>query len=141
MKFSRVRKNKIIQSLKVGLFGIVVSLILNVIFNKQTIFFETTILGFVIGSSFGLFEYFVSQPFLKKYRFPFVLMIHTTVYTFLILISVSILATIKMSIVHECSIIEAIGDNSIVEFIIDSNLHTLLLLLVVLSFLVNLFFS
>lgn len=140
MKFSRVKKNKIIQSFKVGGLGIIISIILNLIFNQHEVLLETTILGFVIGTLFGLFEYFISQPKLKRYKFPFVLLINSTVYAWIILVSVGILAAIKMSVVHECTIIEAIGNRNILEYLVESKMHLLLIFLIALSFFVNIFF-
>ena len=140
MKFSRVEKNNLIQSFKIGVIGIIVSLIINSMFKQHEVIIETTILGFIIGFLFGLFEYFISQPKLKKYRFPVVLLINFMIYAFIILISVGILAVIKMSIVNQCSLLEAIGEQNVADYFVKSDLHIFLIILIVISFFLNLFF-
>jgi adenylate cyclase len=137
MKISGVQKNKLLQSIKLGLIGIAVSIILILIFQQQKIFIEISLLGFTIGFMIGLFEYFISQPKLRKIIFPLAILLRSTVYAVIIILSVALLASIKLSFVNQCSLFEAFGDQNFFDFIVDANLHLVLAVLIVLSFLIN----
>jgi adenylate cyclase len=115
----------------------IVSLILAFVFDQQNIFIEITVLGFTIGFLVGLFEYFISQPKLRKMVFPLAVLLRSTVYAVIIILSISLLALIKLSLVHQCSLIEAIGEKNYFNFIIEANLHIVFIVLIILSFLIN----
>jgi hypothetical protein len=69
MQITGAQKNKLVQSLKFGMLGILLSFVINLFYNQHYILVETSLLGFTIGFLTGLFEYFVAQFKLRKKQF------------------------------------------------------------------------
>lgn len=141
MKLSGTQKNKLLQSTKLGIVGLLISLLLNLFFDQVNIILETSILGFVIGLMTGLFENFIAQTKFIKLRFLVAVFYRSVIYSSIIIISFSFLALIKLSISLQCTILEAIGKQSLLEYLSDSGLYFFLILLVLMSFFINLIFQ
>ncbi len=137
MKLTGTQKNNLWQSTKLGITALLLSFVINLFFKQHYIIVETSILGFTIGLLTGLFEYFIAQVKLRKQRFLVAVIYRSVVYSLIILFSFTMLATIKLSIVHQCTFVEAIGEKNIVGYSIESGLYLLLLFLVLMSFFIN----
>jgi adenylate cyclase len=137
MRITGAQKNKLVQSLKFGILGILLSFVLNLFYKQHYIIIETSSLGFLIGFLTGLFEYFIAQIKFRKMQFLIAVFYRSLVYMAIILFSFILLAALKLSIAHECTLVEAIGEKNIIQYSIDSGLYLLLLFLVILSFFIN----
>lgn len=134
-------KHNIKISLKFSLGGLAVSLILNLISNHPEIIIETSIIGAVIGFLIGAFENFVTFPKLRKMPFPLVMIIRTLVYSLIIILSIIMLALVKLSIMNQCSLFDAFERDQLLEFIISNDLHIVFIVLMTLAFFLNAFWQ